>query len=123
MWYVMQADENSRVITGFNEKINPDEFVKKIEDKKIMSVLDVKTASQGDVFFLETGTVHAIGAGIVIAEIQQTSDITYRLHDFDRVDEQGNERELHVELALDTITFDKVDTHIQYERKLNQYYC
>ncbi len=58
-----------------------------------MSVLDVKNASQGDVFFLETGTVHAIGAGIVLAEIQQTSDITYRLHDFDRVDEQGNERE------------------------------
>jgi mannose-6-phosphate isomerase len=120
MWYVMQADENAKVIAGFNKIISVDEFVNTIEEKKIMSVLNVKTASKGDVFFLETGTVHAIGAGLVIAEIQQTSDITYRLHDFDRVDEQGNERELHIDMALDTINFAKVNTHVVYEHNENQ---
>lgn len=120
MWYVMQADENARVIAGFNKKINPDEFIKNIEDKKIMSVLDVKTVSKGDFFFLETGTVHAIGAGILIAEIQQTSDITYRLYDFDRVDVAGNKRELHVDLALEAINYNQTDTLKSYTKTINK---
>jgi mannose-6-phosphate isomerase len=85
----------------------------------LVSILDDVKAKTGDVFFLETGTVHAIGAGLVVAEIQQTSDITYRLYDFDRKDAQGNTRELHVDLALDAINYNKVDTHKKYETTVN----
>ncbi len=114
MWYVMQADDNARLIVGFKEKSNKEEYLKSIEDKKLLSILDIKKVSKGDVFFLETGTIHAIGAGIVIAEIQQTSDITYRIFDFDRVDASGNTRELHNDLALEAINYNVVDAEKKY---------
>jgi mannose-6-phosphate isomerase len=120
MWYVMQADPNSRLIVGFKETSNAEEYVKHLEDKTLLSILDSVAVKPGDVFFLETGTVHAIGAGLVIAEIQQTSDITYRLYDFDRKDAEGNTRELHVELALDAINYEKIEAKKKYARKENQ---
>ncbi len=119
MWYVMQADSDSRIIVGFKENSSKEEYLKHLHDNTLVSILDDVKAKSGDVFFLETGTVHAIGAGLVVAEIQQTSDITYRLYDFDRVDAQGNKRELHVDLALDAINYNKVDTQKKYETKLN----
>jgi mannose-6-phosphate isomerase len=85
----------------------------------LISILDDVKVKSGDVFFLETGTVHAIGAGLVVAEIQQTSDITYRLYDFDRVDANGNTRELHVDLALDAINYNKVETKKEYTKNIN----
>ena len=120
MWYIMQADEDARIIVGFKEKSNADEYVENLKNKSLLSILDDVKVKSGDVFFLETGTVHAIGAGLVVAEIQQTSDITYRIYDFDRVDAQGNGRELHIDLALDAINYDKVDTYKQYDKELNQ---
>jgi mannose-6-phosphate isomerase len=120
MWYVMQADTDSRIIVGFKENSSKEEYLKHLNDKSLVSILDDVKAKSGDVFFLETGTVHAIGAGLVVAEIQQTSDITYRLYDFDRKDAQGNTRELHVDLALDAINYNKVDTHKKYETKTNE---
>ncbi|MGO4770917.1 type I phosphomannose isomerase catalytic subunit [Flavobacterium sp. W22_SRS_FK3] len=119
MWFVTQADADSRIIVGFKENSSKEEYLKHLNDKTLLSILDTVTAKPGDVFFLETGTVHAIGAGLVIAEIQQTSDITYRLYDFDRKDAQGNTRELHVDLALDAINYNKVETQKQYETKTN----
>lgn len=119
MWYVMQADADSRIIVGFKEDSSKEEYLKHLHDNSLVSILDDVKAKAGDVFFLETGTVHAIGAGLVVAEIQQTSDITYRLYDFDRVDAQGNKRELHVDLALDAINYNKVDTQKKYETKVN----
>ncbi|MFZ0597710.1 MAG: type I phosphomannose isomerase catalytic subunit [Flavobacterium sp.] len=119
MWYVMQADDDARIIVGFKEDSGKEEYVKHLNDKTLVSILDDVKAKAGDVFFLETGTVHAIGAGLVVAEIQQTSDITYRLYDFDRKDAQGNTRELHVDLALDAINYNKVDTHKKYETTVN----
>ncbi|MBS7255516.1 type I phosphomannose isomerase catalytic subunit [Flavobacterium branchiicola] len=119
MWYVMQADADSRIIVGFKENSSKEEYLKHLNDNTLVSILDDVKAKPGDVFFLETGTVHAIGAGLVVAEIQQTSDITYRLYDFDRVDAQGNKRELHVDLALDAINYNKVDTQKKYETKAN----
>ena len=118
MWYVMQADPNSNLIVGFKEKSSSEEYLKNIENKTILFLLDTKAVQKGDVFFLETGTLHAIGAGTVIAEIQQTSDITYRIYDFDRVDSNGNTRELHVDLALDAINYDVVTAEKKYS-KLN----
>ena len=120
MWYIMQADENARIIVGFKEKSNATEYVENLKNKTLLAILDDVIVKSGDVFFLETGTVHAIGAGLVVAEIQQTSDITYRLYDFDRVDAAGNERELHVDLALDAINYNKVDTFKSYDKEINQ---
>ena len=120
MWYVMQADENARIIVGFEHKSSPEQYLKSLEDKTILGLLHTVNAKQGDVFFLETGTVHAIGAGLVIAEIQQTSDITYRIYDFNRKDAEGNTRELHVDLALDAINYERTDTQKEYTKHLNQ---
>jgi mannose-6-phosphate isomerase len=119
MWYVMQADENSSLIVGFKEDSNAKEYVENLENKTLLSILDTVKVQKGDVFFLETGTVHAIGAGLLIAEIQQTSDITYRLYDFDRVDAQGNTRELHVDLALEAINYNKIEAQNTYLKKEN----
>ncbi len=115
MWYVMQADPGSRLIVGFKEQSNPEEYKKHVADKTVLDLLDTKKVKAGDVFFLATGTIHAIGAGILIAEIQQTSDITYRIYDFDRVDAHGNTRELHNDLALEAINYEVVDAQKVYE--------
>ncbi|MGC4041515.1 MAG: class I mannose-6-phosphate isomerase [Flavobacterium sp.] len=116
MWYVMQADADARLIVGFKQKSTPEEYLQHIHDKTIVDILDTKKVKTGDVFFLETGTIHAIGAGIVVAEIQQTSDITYRIYDFDRVDAQGNKRELHVDLSLEAINYETVDAEKKYAK-------
>ena len=120
MWYVMQADADASLIVGFKEKSTPEEYLKHLNNKTIVDILDTKKVKQGDVFFLETGTIHAIGAGIVVAEIQQTSDTTYRVYDFDRVDANGNKRELHIDLALEAINYETVDAQKYYSKNENQ---
>jgi len=120
MWYVLQADADARIIVGFKKQSNAAEYLENLKNKTLLSILDDVKVKSGDVFFLETGTVHAIGAGLVVAEIQQTSDITYRLYDFDRVDDNGNSRELHVDLALEAINYDKIDTYKKYDSIQNQ---
>ncbi len=119
MWYVIQADKNSKLIVGFKNKSSKDAYSKSLKDKTILNLLDSKNIDKGDVFFINSGTVHAIGAGILIAEIQQTSDITYRLYDFDRKDTNGNLRELHEDLALEAINYDVVDAQKLYSQELN----
>jgi len=119
MWYVMQADVDARLIVGFKEKSSPEEFLQNVKNKTLLNILETKKVQQGDVFFLDTGTIHAIGAGIVIAEIQQTSDITYRIYDFDRIDANGNKRELHLDLALEAINYETVEAQKYYSEKEN----
>lgn len=119
MWYIMQADEGSRIIVGFKNNSNAKEYVSHLENNTLLALLEEVKVKTGNVFFLETGTVHAIGAGLLVAEIQQTSDITYRLYDFDRVDSEGKKRELHVELALDAINYNKVETQKKYNKQEN----
>ena len=119
MWYIMQADVGSRIIVGFKNNSNAKEYVSHLENNTLLDLLEKVKVKTGDVFFLETGTVHAIGAGLLVAEIQQTSDITYRLYDFDRLDSEGNKRELHVDLALDAINYNKVETQKQFNKKEN----
>ena len=92
-----------------------------LEEKNIMSVLNGVPVKKGDAFFIETGTVHAIGAGIVLAEIQQTSDVTYRVYDWDRKDDRGNYRNLHTDLALDAIDYKSLKEYRSpYEKTLNK---
>jgi mannose-6-phosphate isomerase len=120
MWYVMQADDNARLVVGFKDKTNKKEYQDHLENKTLVTILNETPVKEGDAFFLETGTVHAIGAGVLIAEIQQTSDITYRLHDWDRVDAKGVSRELHTDLALDAINFETTNTKLNYEATKNR---
>jgi mannose-6-phosphate isomerase len=120
MWYVMQADPDSRIIVGFKEDSNPSEYIEYLTANKLVDLLENIKVRTGDAFFLETGTVHSIGSGLVIAEIQQTSDITYRLYDFDRKDAQGLTRELHVESALDAINYSKLETQKVYNSVSNK---
>ena len=119
MWYVMQADRDAKLIIGFKEKSSEKEYLENLENNSLITILDVKKVNQGDAFFIETGTIHAIGAGTLIAEIQQTSDITYRLYDFDRVDVHGNKRDLHVDLALEAINYEVVAAEKSYSKNSN----
>lgn len=107
MWYVMNADENAEIIVGFQQELDKNSYLDYLENNKVLEVLNTVKTKAGDAFNIPTGRVHAIGAGVLLAEIQQTSDITYRIFDYNRVDAQtGKERELHNDLALDVITFE-----------------
>ncbi|OUR92167.1 mannose-6-phosphate isomerase [Flavobacteriales bacterium 34_180_T64] len=120
MWYVMQADENANLIVGFNQKMNVDIYLKNLKAKTLPDILNYVKVSEGDSYFIDVGRIHAIGAGVLLAEIQQTSDITYRIHDWDRVDVEGETRELHNDLAIDAIDFEMEDDfRIDYSTKLN----
>ena len=105
MWYVIEADPGSTLISGFNQQVSEQIYVDKLNSGHIMDILNREDVSAVDVFFLPAGRVHTIGKGLLIAEIQQTSDITYRIYDFDRVDDKGHKRELHTEEALAAIDY------------------
>lgn len=121
MWYVVKAAPEAFLYTGFEKQITPDEYEKSIEDNSFTDSLKKHMVKEGDVFFLPAGRVHAIGAGCFIAEIQQTSNITYRIYDYNRKDAQGNSRELHTELAKDAIDFKIYDTYkTEYKKELNK---
>jgi mannose-6-phosphate isomerase len=105
MWYVVKAAPDAVLYSGFSRQMDADEYVRRVEDNSIMEALQCYSVKQGDVFFLPAGRVHAIGAGCFIAEIQQTSNITYRIYDYNRKDAGGNERELHTQLAKDAIDY------------------
>lgn len=120
MWHVMQADPGSRLIVGFNKDVEKDEYVKHLEENTLLELLNYEEVDAGDTFFINTGKIHAIGAGILLAEIQQTSDVTYRVYDFNRRDKEGNTRELHTELALDAIDYEaKADFKVHYTKEKN----
>ena len=105
MWYILQADKGATLISGFNKETNKEEYLEYFNSGKLTEILNEEEVRKGDVFFLPAGRVHTIGKGLLLAEIQQTSDITYRIYDFDRVDKEGNKRELHVEDAMEAIDF------------------
>jgi mannose-6-phosphate isomerase len=109
MWYVMDADAGAELIVGFNKNVSKEEYSKSLEDDSLLDLLNYEPVKEGDTFFINTGKIHAIGAGVLLAEIQQTSDITYRVFDFNRKDKAGNLRELHTEMALDAIDFERKD--------------
>lgn len=116
MWYVISAEEGAGLYSGFSRKITPEEYVKRVSDDTIMDVLQFHQVKSGDVFFLPAGCIHAIGKGVFVAEIQQPSDITYRIYDYKRRDVFGKERELHTDLAKDAIDFNLYeDLKINYE--------
>ncbi len=110
MWYIMEAKNNARIYTGFKKKTSREEYLNAVKNKDVASLIHIENCSPGDVFLNPSGRIHAIGAGLVLVEIQQTSDITYRLSDWGRLDDSGKSRELHTDLATDAIDFDSVDS-------------
>ncbi len=106
MWYVIDADQDATLKVGFSEQITPEEYEQRIAEDTITDVLDTHAIAAGDLFFLPAGRIHSIGAGAFIAEIQQTSDVTYRIYDFNRTDSEGNPRELHTELSKLAINYE-----------------
>lgn len=121
MWYVVQADKNAHLMSGLSAAITPDEYAARIADNTITEVLHDYNVEKGDIFFLPAGRIHSIGTGCFIAEIQQTSNITYRIYDFGRVGLDGKPRELHTELskaAIDYSVLDDYKTH--YTEKKNE---
>ena len=105
MWYVVDSDENGKLVIGFSKDCTKEEYLEALKNDQVENLLQSISVKKGDVFFIPAGLVHAIGKGVVIAEIQQSSDITYRIYDYKRVDDNGNERELHTDQALDVIDF------------------
>ena len=89
MWYVMQAENEAELIVGFNQKISKEDYVNHLKNNTLKDILNIETVTSGDTFYIPTGRVHAIGAGVLLAEIQQTSNITYRIYDYDRVDKKN----------------------------------
>lgn len=110
MWYVLDAMEDAELILGFNSKTTTEIVNKSIAEVTLENLLKKERVKKGDVFFIPAGCVHSIGKGILIAEIQQSSDITYRLYDYNRKDEYGNSRELHVHLAEDVMNLEGNDS-------------
>lgn len=105
MWYVIAAEKGAGLYIGFNKTTNKDEVSSKIQDGTIMDILNFVEVKPGDTFFIPSGTVHAIGAGVTVIEIQQNSTLTYRLYDYKRKDKDGKERELHVDKALKVLNY------------------
>ena len=105
MWYILESKKGSKIYTGFKEPANKNTYVDSLNNGELEKLLNVEDPSPGDVFFTPAGRIHAIGAGIILVEIQQTSDITYRIYDWNRKSNKGHSRELHTDLALDAIDF------------------
>ncbi len=119
MWYVMQAEDDAKVYVGFKKESTAAEYVKHLENDQLADLLCQEKVARGDVFFLEAGTIHAIGGGVLLAEIQQSSDVTYRVYDWNRKDDEGNPRELHTQLALDAINYGVTNSKQEYQREGN----
>ncbi|MEZ5082122.1 MAG: type I phosphomannose isomerase catalytic subunit [Bacteroidales bacterium] len=121
MWYILDADDDSELISGFSKKVDKEGYQKHLKNKSLKEIMNFSHVKKGDVYYMPAGRVHALGPGILLAEIQQTSDITYRIYDWDRIDSAGMTRELHTDLALDAIDFNVYkDYKTKYDKKINQ---
>lgn len=118
MWYVVQADEKANLIVGFQKDVTSEEYLQHLENKSLTKILNIDEVAEGDVYFIPTGRVHAIGAGVLLAEIQQTSDITYRIYDWERKDDAGNYRDLHTEEAVEAIDYRAEDSYKTVYKKV-----
>lgn len=111
LWYILEAKEQSSLYSGFSQSVSKEEFLDKIRKNEVVDVLNKFYTKRGDIFYLPAGRVHSIGAGNFLVEIQQTSNITYRVYDYDRVDKNGKKRELHTDLAKDSIDYGMYDDY------------
>ncbi|KXN97869.1 mannose-6-phosphate isomerase [Aequorivita aquimaris] len=119
MWYILDVEKNGKLILGFNQQMDSKKYLHFLSENRITEILNVEAVKKGDAFLLKPGTVHAIGAGVLLAEIQQTSDITYRIYDWDRPDTNGKLRDLHTDLALEAIDFNPPESKLNYSEVKN----
>lgn len=119
MWYILQIDEDAKLIVGFKNDCDQKYYERALSENKILETLNVIPVQKGDAVIINPGTVHAIGAGVLLAEIQQTSDITYRIYDWNRPGTDGKMRELHTEMAVDAINFYATPEIIKYSEDKN----
>ncbi len=116
MWYIVQTDKDANLIIGFNQKVHATLYEKYLNEGSLEKILHYEKVKKGDAFYITPGRIHAIGAGVLLAEIQQSSDITYRIYDWNRPDSDGKLRELHTNLALDSVDFeDKNNFKLPYK--------
>jgi len=121
MWYILEAEKDAELIIGFNRKLSREEYLDYFNRKKLTDILNFEKVEKGDVFYIPAGRVHSLGPGILLAEIQQTSDATFRIYDWDRMDAAGMQRELHTDMALKALDFDLYDDYkINYKEKKNK---
>ena len=122
MWYVVSADEGATLISGFSRQITPKEYKERVHDGTFDEVLQTCAIQPGDVFYVPAGRVHGIGAGAFVVEVQQSSDVTYRIYDYNRKDKNGKLRDLHISQAMDAINFSDVqdDFRTEYETVINE---
>lgn len=111
MWYIIDADENAEIVFGVKEELSQDDFKRHIKDGTLEEILNFVPVKKGDVFYIPAGTLHAIGKGILIAEVQQNSNLTYRVYDYNRRDSKGNLRELHINDAVNCVSLVPIDEH------------
>ena len=114
MWYIVESDKGE-LIVGFNRKLDKEHYLTHVKNGTLKEILNREAVAPGDIYYMPAGRVHAIGAGVLLAEIQQTSDVTYRIYDWDRTDDEGKPRELHTDLALDAIDF---SFHKEYKTRV-----
>lgn len=120
MWYALPCDDHASLLSGLTTHLTPETYAQHVEDHSIVNDLACYHPQEGDCFFLPAGRIHAIGAGCHLLEIQQSSDVTYRIYDYDRTDANGNPRELHTALAAESIDYTVLpDYQTHYERKHN----
>lgn len=121
MWYVADAAPGSLINSGFNQPVDKVKYIEYFEKGQLIDLLKYDEVKTGDVFFIPAGRIHAIGKGCMVAEIQQTSDVTYRIFDYNRTDDKGNLRELHTELAIDAIDYSWLEDYkTHYQPELNK---
>ncbi len=128
MWYILEADEGARIYSGFRETVSKETYIRAVNDSTLPGLLNLEYTSPGKAYFTPAGRVHAIGAGNILAEIQQTSDVTYRIYDWGRNGSDGKPRDLHTDLALDAIDFDgkgsgRIDRMLSLNRTENLVNC
>lgn len=111
MWYIMDSDKDAHLRSGLKKKITPAEYKEMVENDTILDAIADYSVKEGDCFFLPAGRIHSIGKGCFLAEIQQTSDVTYRIYDFKRKDKNGNYRELHTDLAAECINYEVLNDY------------
>lgn len=120
MWYILDADENAVLMNGFNQEMSVEQVKSSIKEGRILDYINQVPVRKDDAFFIPAGRVHSIGKGILLAEIQQTSDTTYRLYDFERKDDDGNKRELHVEQSIEAIDYTALhQAQVKYNKELH----
>lgn len=123
LWYIVDCDPNSYIYLGFNKDVSKEEFMHAIQEKTVCKLLNKIKVKKGEAYYIPAGTIHALGGGILVAEIQQNSNTTFRVYDYDRKDFAGNFRELHVERAKDVLNFNKATQNNHLRENFSSFEC